>query len=395
MNSNDAPLTARGKRQTRRRLARRYGPLVAWLAAIVIAFALGDSAFEGPTAPGAAEEVTITVSAPRDAFVRDVHVELGDRAARGALLMTLESPELERALTEARIELERLQAEVPAKKGAVATDDVSTLERIERLALAAERAALDDAMARADAERDRAELEQIDLQIARQQDLVDKRLASSKTLDALRVKRAALAKAVSQADALLKKSAETVRAARRRYEEFRRERDRGRSPDAMTTLLAPLEASVRAQEARIEHLLAAQAALVVKAPRQGRVLSQDIFAGATVIAGAPLVTLVDDNPRRVIAWAEEANARRITVGDAAVVRPSDRSGPAMGARVVALGAGLRPIPPRFQPVPTEVHYGRQIVLQFDDAGSTSTLPGQAFDVTFLRKPAPAATGAKE
>ncbi len=273
---------------------------------------------------------------------------------------------------------------MPAKKGAVATDDVGTLERIERLALVAERAGLDDAIARADAERDRAELEQIDLQMSRQQGLVDKRLASSKTLDALKVKRAALAKAVQQADALLKKSSEAVKAARRRYDEFRRERDRGRTDDAMSTLLAPLVASVRAQEARIEHLLAARAALLVKAPRQGRVLAQSVYAGATVALGAPLITLVDDTPRRIVAWADEVNAKTLKIGDVAKVRPSDRSGPAVGARVVALGAGLGPIPLRFQPIPTETQYGRQVMLQFDDVAKTPRLPGQAYDVTFLR-----------
>ena len=84
MNSSaatDAPraLTARGRRQARARKVRRFGPLVVWGGAVVAALVLGESAFEGPKAPGAAEEVLVSVSASRPAFVREVNVDLGDR----------------------------------------------------------------------------------------------------------------------------------------------------------------------------------------------------------------------------------------------------------------------------------------------------------------------------
>lgn len=378
------PLSARGRRQRRTRLIRRYAPVIIWLGAAAAALYLGETAFEGPTAPGAAESITVTVAAPLGATIRDVKVEVGERVERGTLVLELEAPELEQELTQARLELERLQLEVPAQKGVFTSDDVSVLERIERLALLAERAALDDAIAQADAQRDKAELEQIQQQMTRQQELVDKRLASSKTLDSLRVKSAALGRAVTQADSLLQKSRSNMRAAKRRYDEFRKERDKKRSVDAVSERIAPLEAEVRAQQARIDRLLARRASLSVKAPRDGRVLSISVHAGDTTLAGAPLLTLVDDNPRRVIAWTDEQVAGKIRIGDAARVRPSDRSADAQDARVVALGAGLIEIPARFRRFPTEVSYGRQVIVQFDDDTSRAPLPGQAFDVVFNR-----------
>jgi multidrug resistance efflux pump len=331
----------------------------------------------GPVAPGEVEVVRVLVSAPVDGRVESSTLALGGDVAEGALAFELSAPQLDRELETARLELARLELEVPAKQKDLILGERSTLQDLEREAAEAR---LQEKRFVADLERERASVAQIDEQIARQRELIEKKLASSQGLEELLLKRSSVAESVDERRALVEAARKLAETAEKSLAESRRAKPS--TSEANDERLAPLAAAVRAQRERVAALEDMRATLKVHSPVAGAVLELYAHKGDRVAAGTPLAVLVDTRPRRVIAYADEMWARDVTVGARAQLAPSDRRGGVRSGRVVALAAAVTELPERFRLIPTEPAFGRAVFVELDDASVDPPLPGQAFDVTF-------------
>ena len=375
--SSEASTDALAKRRARARLRRRVravGPWVIWSLALVLAGYLGRDIVGVSGAPAVAEVRQVTLSAPRAARVKRVVVRAGQQVAAGDLLVELDPAEIDLELQVARQVLEKLSLEIPAQKGALAATQQRELER---RAGDAEQAAVEVARLEADEHRDRGELATLDEQIARQRDLVAKKLAASTTLDSLVLKRAALSRKVEGYKKLLAKARAHAKAAGARLY--------GESSASIDARIAPFVAAVRAQKERIATLESVRAAYAITAPSAGAVADVLVQPGDSAAQGAALLTLVDDHPTRVIAYVEERWARKVRLGDRARLTPSDRMGKTRLGEVVALGPTIAQAPERFWTIPGQPQFARKVFLALRDDDAEPPLPGQAFDAVFLRQ----------
>lgn len=371
-------------RDAQRRLARAV-PWFTWAGAVGLALWLAVDVAGVGVSPGAAEVLEVQVASPRTAPVLSVRVTSGERVQKGQVLVELAPDDIDLEIAVAESELERLRLAVVAEAEGLKDQDLVTEER---LASDAERAAVQLVEMEAEQRRDRAELEQLDEQIARQERLVKDKLASQAALDELKLRRAALARKVEEYTRLTDSARAHVASARRRIAEWR-EAHGGGKRDAEPRL-SPHHAAVRSQEERLAQLRAARERLQLRSTADGRV-GQVLFSpGSTAPAGATVLTVVDESPRKVIVYVDEGRAGAVRVGDRARLSPSDRRGPVREGRVVALAPGIVEVPPRFRPIPTEPAFGRAVYVRLDEAQATP-LPGQAFDVTFTRSAAGGAT----
>lgn len=369
--------------------ARRVAPWIAWGVVLVAVLALSPGVGTVGVMAASAEVRQATIVAPRTARVVRVAVRPGDTVRTGETLVQLDAGGADLELAVARAELERLRASVVARELDVRGDD---LESAARLAQEAERAAVDLAALGSEEKRDRAELAQLDELIARQEHLVEQKLASAEQRDTLKLQRSSLAQRVQEYTKLLKAARDHEQAARERLRTWRAAREKaGPGGLPLEERVAPERAEVAAQEERVRQLELAREALTLTAPLAGRVAEVLVGEGDTARLEAPLLVLVDDHPTRVIAWVDERAARRVRVGDAASLWPSDRSGPARRGVVSALAPSIAELPLRFRPVPTQPAFGRAVFITLaagadDDAGGEPPLPGQAFDVVFSGAP---------
>ncbi|MBN2361643.1 MAG: HlyD family efflux transporter periplasmic adaptor subunit [Deltaproteobacteria bacterium] len=387
-----APRPGSAQRRTRRWLRER-SPWFAWLAAVIAVIWLGRGVAASGTAPAMAELKQVALSSPRAARVVEVKVAPGDQVVADQPLVQLDTTEVDAELAVARAELEKLRLEIAAQ--GIALKD-GALETNERLASDAESAALVVAQLEATEQRDRSELAQLDEQIARQQRLVDEKLAAANTLNELKLRRAALAREVEEYGRTLRQARSRAQSAAQRLAEWRGGKRSAKSapaaPDSsLEQQLAPYRAAVAAQQERVLQIERLRAGLTLTAPYAGLVGEVLLSAGDTAAAGATVVTVVDDHPRVVIAYVDQMWGGRVKVGDTATLRPSDGSGPRRSGRVFAVAASISELPIRFRLVPTHPTYCRAVYIALDE-GHPAPLPGQAFDASFRRgKPATASS----
>lgn len=367
--------SSRARSAALRRGARIF-PWVMWGAGVLSLAFLVDAGVGGSVAPGEAETRAVNVRAPSGAMVRRVLVAPGTHVQRGDVVAELETSALQLELQVALAELERLSLEVPAREVALKGGE---LESVQRLARESEESQLEVVRIDAELQQSRAELGQLETQIERQRELVAKKLAASGNLDELELKRASLAQKVGEFTALLAAAKKAASSSSRRLTD-RTASGGGEGKESQQ--LAPFKAAVRAQGKRVAQLRDSIEAQQLRAPFGGRVDQVLAQAGDTLAEGGAVVSIVDTQPQSVVAYVDESWARRVKLGDEALLTPSDGVGGPRRGRVVALGPTISEIPLRFRVIPSEPGFCRRVFVSI--AGEDEPpLPGQAFDVSFL------------
>lgn len=361
-----------------RPLARRGLPWVAWGLAAVTALAMSLSGRGLGSAPAAAEARTASLSSPRPLKVVSVEVKEGELVTEGQVLARLDPTRADAELAAARAKLERLKLAVAAKEAALGDD---RLKVSSREAAHSERVSLELAELETDAKRDRAELTQLDAQLARQTQLVDEKLASADALNELALKRAALADRAQAWDARLQRAREARAAALGRAGQW--QGPRNTSDARIEQQLAPMRVAVAAQEGECRKLEALRASLELTAPFAGRVSAIGARVMETVRVGRGVVTVVDEHPSTAVAYVDQSWAGQVRVGDDVRLTPVDHSGPTRRGKVTSLGPAIAETPKRFQPLPGKVAYSREARVELEP-GAPPMVAGQAFTAGFHR-----------
>jgi multidrug resistance efflux pump len=356
---------------------KRTAPWILWVVAAAVCVPLAWTSSGLGVAPAVVEVRQVVLSSPAAARLMEVLVAPGDAVVEGQVLARLDPAEVDMELAIASAELKRLELEVSSREVELHDERYETSSR---LAAEAERAALEVTRLVAEGEQDRSELTQLDEQLAREQGLVNEGLARSENLNALKLKRAALARKVEEFKSAVAQARANAASTTQRLGQWRQGAATKSTPGShIGPQLAPGAAAVEAQGERVRQLELLRARLELKAPFTGRVDAVLLRAGAAAAQGAPVVSVVDDRPGTAIAYVDQRWAGRVRVGDVASLAPSDRSGPPLPGRVVALGAAISELPVRFRHIPSEPAFGRDVFIRLD---VPAPLPGQAFNATF-------------
>jgi multidrug resistance efflux pump len=366
---------------------RKASPWVVYGAVIIGVATLAPGVGSVGVVAAQAEVHQAGVFATRAVRVDDVKVKPGDRVKKGDVLVVLDGTSVAHEVAVAKAELEMFKANAVAEEIDLRGTD---LESSARLAQEADKAAVDLATLVAQEKNDRAELKQVEELIARQEELVAKKLANAEQRDELKLHRSALAQRVNEYGNLLRAARAHEAAAKERLKAWRNAREKGDDvKDGGTPTSSPLEArsaparaEAAAQVERVRLLEQMLDDMVLKAPIDGTVAEVLGQIGDTARLDLPVVTVVDE-PKRVIAWVDERAASRVKVGDRVYLRASDRTGAERNGVVESLAPAILELPIRFRIVPTQPSFGRAVYITIEpQEGASAPLPGQAFDVVF-------------
>ena len=361
---------------------RRALPWIAWAAAVVFIVYNRASLSLGTVSPAVADAETASLIPSRSARVVAVLKQPGDQVVAGDVVVVLEAVELSGELAVARAELVALESGVTATALDVKEAD---REVVARLGQDLERAAIDAARFRADLDADQGELDSLLALTKRQEELVAKGLATSELLEEVALKKGGLEQRVRTSQALVQAAGAHEEQARTRLKAFLSERKRPADAAPEEERVAPARAEALAMAAHVKALEDAVADLSLKAPFDGVVASVPAGVGGHLPLELPAVVIVGKARGTVTVYADQRLARRLSVGDGVVLKPSDHASPVRHARIRALSPHIGEIPERFWQVPKQPSFARVVVAELID-GEPPPLPGMLFDAHFQAGP---------
>lgn len=359
---------------------RRWAPWAAWGIAAAAAVTMNFFGNDLGTAPAAARSRSVALTSPVALRLASLEVGPGQLVTEGQVVARLDATLVEGRLKVARALLAAAESKVSAKEVELR---VGTGRVADKEATEAERAAVDLAALQADEQSDRAKLAQLDEQIERETRLVQGQLSSAAALNELKLARAAVSQTVQNYGVTLKRAQERHAAAARRAGEWRGQGAAAPMADQrLQAQLAPVKAEVVYAREEVAALEKQLVALELRAPFAGRVGQVLLQPGETVRSDTPVLFIVDEQPRVVVAYVDQAWAGNVQLGDEVKLEAVDRAGTRRLGRVTAMGPGLVETPARFRAV-ERMTYSREVHVLLDgDAGGV--LPGQAFRADFRR-----------
>ncbi|MBN2574694.1 MAG: biotin/lipoyl-binding protein [Deltaproteobacteria bacterium] len=363
---------------------RRILPWALWGLAAAIAIPLGWS-YAGVGASPAVVQARVSALAPMRTDhrlrVKEILVKPGQSVKQGELLMQFDTGEVDADLAVVRATLvyEELMARWQETKMRE-----SHARTTHAFAANAERAAVDAARLKAEAERDRSELAQLEVNLALEEKLVGDQLADSKQLNEMRQRKAALTKKVQEYQIAVNQARRSAAGSSRRLSDLRKG-IKGQSPVVAEGTVEEISAQFAAGEihrAEIKRLELLRTFHEIRAPFDGRV--GDIFLQVGQLCAdptLPAMTVVEEPAKTAVAYAQEASADQVRLGDVATLVPRDLSGATLTGRVVALAPSVTEMPVRFWKLPSTPAFGRNVYIELDRPGGLS---GQAYNAVFDR-----------
>lgn len=302
----------------------------------------------GVSAVAYAEAVHHEVAPVVSGRVIEIRARVGQQVKRGDIIAVMDDRTVAAARERARAELAKRRAEVTA----------AMLEQHARVT----RAELALIRARAEAQGDRARLEEVSRQMARLDELLERKMVPASDVESAHEKARELTARVEAYDRGAKLLQES-----------------GTHRSRMDAWLEPHRLAVAVQEAAIAELDRALEDLTLRAPTDGTVTMLWRQAGDAVAAASPIATVVDARPGVVVALVPETAALRVAVGAKAAVRREGLLSRPMDGEVIEIVPEVEELPPRGRASPTIPAWGRRAFIQL--RGGSELVPGEAFHVT--------------
>lgn len=342
--------------------------LLVWSAAAFSAYYLYNGMAAAPSAVAIAQ-ANEHISASRQlGRIVTVDVAEGQRVVPGQILAHLETGEIRQEISVASAQLLQASSSISATDSALHTAMLQVERNFES---ESEASAIELKTAQAAHERERAEMVKLQDDIRREQDLVRKGLTRSDRLQALDARRPALEEALRSWPQRIDALTARQKAAAERLAEWRRKQ-------APAAQLEPLHAKVREKRESIRLLQSQLAQTTLSAGVHGYVTFVHARAGAVVKPGDPVVTIVEANPRQIVAYVDEKRGAAIPLGSQVKARHRV-SAQQYDAVVTALAGDVSELPRRLWTNPAMPAWGRAVYITLPDHAQLS--PGELFDVT--------------
>lgn len=232
-------------------------------------------------------------------------------------------------------------------------------------------------------QRESAELEQLQAELKRREDLLAKRLIDELQVSELRPQIAALGKSLAATPQL-------IAAYQQAWDEATRHeglmqawlRTDGSHPLA-AAVSNKTESSTAILEAQRDVVLRRKEAYTLRASRDGVVGRLFVQPGNAVAAGIPVLNVVDIHPRRVIGFLPEAHPVNLTAGEQALVWRQNGGGRAVQAVVASVEPMVEALPTRISPMQVQSQggqplRGRRIII--DLVGTHDLQPGETVEI---------------
>ncbi|MHC4852616.1 MAG: HlyD family secretion protein [Planctomycetota bacterium] len=365
-----------------RRRCFRSIPLLVWCGAIVAIFCLADIQRAPLPYPGMVQVTRYTVTAPTQARLMALMVKKADHVEPDQLVGSLDGADLQLRLERARAEVSRLQAEMTNEAALLRGGDearrADRLADLRRFRRDRENAHLDVLDKRAEIEAAKIQLIALADTLRRTAILAKEDFDSQAELIDARAAHDTLARQIKDDQGILKDRQAKLAGTEKRLAEYLALRPS--EPVQVVDAAAPLSWAVKAQQVELEEIALLRTRLSLRAPGRGKVEHILARQGELLVAGQPLLTIVDTEARAIVAYVPERDLGRVRPGMRAQVSSLARSHVAE-TKGMGIGLTVEQVPEQLWADPRRPEWGRLVHL--DMPSTFAELPGSGLRVRLL------------
>ncbi len=372
--------------------------ILVWLSAAACVVMLFRRRVERFEVFGIARGQLHRITSPVDGRLKSVPVELFEKVSQGQILAVLDDELLQAQLATLTAQVQHLMSQlVPIQDTMLAEAANLETDRIisqRRFYIDVENARLRILELKTEIETDRITAEDLAVEVKIAKELLDQDAIVFYELQKAHALYNALAKKIEENEHLLAQAEQQLVEAQRRREEFTMRVPRNPSVE---NALEPIYKEISVQEKLIDELLVQRKTLIIKSPIDGMVVQiqvnanqsasrrpgEDVLrrAGEIVLAGEPILTIAELEPREIVAYADEGLSGMLS--ETMAVQLVKRTEPAQIAdsQVVRLGATMELIPQRLWRNPNVAQWGRPILIKIPP--DMKLLPGETVGIRGL------------
>jgi HlyD family secretion protein len=353
--------------------------LTVWSAAIVLGLWFSLNVADSHDATGIALIKEHRIAASELGRLVELRVTEGQRVRPGQVIARLETNLIEREISVAQAQLQEATSSVQA---AGASLDVNALQAERSFQSEMDAVRIELESARSEFARDGAEFVTLRQEIEREQDLVKRGLTRNDRLSQLGMRRVTLEESVRNWPPRIRAIESRQQAASERFAAWRRTNATGPS-GPRTAQLRPAEDRVRRQREsmRLLHTRLDQTVLVASA--EGYISAILARPGTVLRPGDPVVTLVETQPREVVAYLEEHRGAGIPIGTEVIVHRRNATRDQVRGTVASLSSAVAELPRRLWLNPAIPLWGRAVYINV--SGQVAFDPGEMLDVRLSRR----------
>jgi multidrug resistance efflux pump len=377
-------------------------PVLVWVGAVACVVVLMRHRVRRFEVVGMARGRVHQVTANCAGRLRDVRVQLFEQVSEGQNLVVIETvldnENLQAQLDTALAGVQHLKAQLATtEEGLLAEAANLEADRIaaqRRYAVDVENARLRVLELKTLLETDRILLEDLDVEVKIVRSLLEQDAVEPYELQKVQVQHNAIAKKIEENEYLLDQATQDFVRAQQRCDEFAGLQPQHPSVDSS---LEVIRQAIRVQELLAEELLARRVPLVLKAPFDGVVVQVFVRAndarslrpgentlrlpGEVVMAGEPILTIVQAEPVEIIAYAREDQVGRVRERMAVELIKTGEPAQIASSQVLYLGPVMELMPEQLWRNPNIPQWGRPMLIKIPPG--FELIPGELVGIRAL------------
>ena len=355
-------------------------PLAIWSCAVGVSYWIHRGSAGSGDAVGIAQVKEHRISPASLGRLASLEVVEGQIVTQGQVVARLDTELVESEISFADARLRQVVSDVRATAVSL---DVSTLQSGRAFQSEIEATEIELKAAQSDSARDGAELEKLLEAMRVQRDLVRRGLAKADGLRELELRRAAVFESVRAWPSRIHAIEARLQSARARLADWRRTQTGSSEGASRKTQLQPLFEKVREQKEQLKLLGSHLQSATLQATSDAYVSSILARPGDILKPGDPVMTLVEIQPRQVIAYLEERRGDSAKPGTAVVGRRRNGSREQLEGRIVSVSGAVTQLPARFWQNPHIPAWGREFYIELPEHVRLD--PGEALDLALTQR----------
>ncbi len=358
-------------------------PVLVWTACALVVAAMLFGRAQRFDYVGLAQSLEYEISPSATGVLESVVVDLYDVVEAGDMVAKLDDEPVLASIATVNATIRRLQADLEAARAEYLAEGglgrANWTADLRRFQMDEEQRRLDLLALRVEIESDQVELERLEIETRRAQQLLEAGLISRTEYDVTRLSRDQIRERLEENQILLAQTDEEYRAARQRrlgYEAKLPE------PAPDEPRLRPLQEAIEVEGRRLREIELLRESLVLRSPVRGQVTQVLCRRGQSVVPGEPIVMIAERDVREIVTFLAEDDARVVEPRTAVLVSSRNRGGTVAESVVLRVGPTVQALPQRLWRDPRLPDYGRAVVIAASPVMGLQ--PGERVNVKFPR-----------
>ncbi len=364
------------------RLLTQLFSVLVWLAAVGGVIVLFYNRSQNFEVVGLASGKVCLITSASDGRLKDVKVQLFDVTKRDQVIAVLEDDEFRTQAAVCTAEIDNLTAQLATMEQSLraqATDrQIEQIRTYRSFCVDVETAQKQVLELKTTLETDRATLESLKKEFEISKELVKQDAIAPNEMEKAKYLYDSMANKVKETEQWLIRAQADLKESQQRRDEFASQTPYSPSIDSA---LAVINKQIKVQERMIEHYMSQCQAMVLKSPVDGVVSQIQKGAGETVIAGEPILTVVEQNATDIVAYVNQNQSLIVKERMPVQIVKNGKPVQISDTQVTRLGPGVELIPQQLWQNPRAEEWGRAVYIKIPP--NLKLVPGETVGIRGL------------